>query len=120
MTAIVFGLGLTLLSYQIVERCKNEQLDQKVLLSQQQVKNYDQYLKFVSSGTVEEIAEIKEVINIYKTDGVKIPPVWLMPMACTGEQQRLIAQKVAKICMDNGWLYSHRIQNDLWDNAIGT
>lgn len=92
----------------------------KVLLSQQQVKNYDQYLKFVSSGTVEEIAEIKEVINIYKTDGVKIPPVWLMPMACTGEQQRLIAQKVAKICMDNGWLYSHRIQNDLWDNAIGT
>lgn len=92
----------------------------KVLLSQQQVINYDQYLKFVSSGSTEEIEEINNVIDIYKKEGVKIPPIWLMPMACTGEQQKLIAQQVAKICMNNGWLYSHRIQNDLWENAVGT
>jgi hypothetical protein len=43
-----------------------------------------------------------------------------MPMACTGQQQTDVAREVAELCLEYGFLYSHRIQNVLWDNIVGT
>lgn len=98
----------------------------KVALSQYELKKVfgtqvNQYFKFVVDDTFEVYSEIQKALLEYYDAGIpRNTPVWLMPCACTAEQQKLIAQNVAKYCMQNGYLYSHRIQNDLWDNAVGT
>jgi len=98
----------------------------KVALSQNELKKVfgtqvNQYFKFVVDDTQEVYSEIQKALQEYYDAGIpKNTPVWLMPCACTAEQQRMISQNVAKYCMQNGYLYSHRIQNDLWDNAVGT
>jgi organic radical activating enzyme len=81
----------------------------------------NQYFKFVVDGSEKDYAEVKEVMAIYHAAGLpKHMPIWIMPQACTEEQQKEIARSVAKRCIDEGWLYSHRVQNDLWGNGVGT
>lgn len=81
----------------------------------------NQYFKFVVDGSEEDYAEVKEVMQIYLDAGLPLDtPVWIMPQACTEEQQREISKSVARRCMVEGWLYSHRVQNDLWGNGVGT
>lgn len=81
----------------------------------------NQYFKFVVDGSEADYAEVKEVMGIYHAAGLpKNIPIWIMPQACTDEQQKLIARGIAKRCIDEGWLYSHRVQNDLWGNGVGT
>ena len=96
----------------------------KVAFSQLQTKFPDQvnqYFKFVVDNTSEVYDEVQKAIEEYHAAGVPLnTPIWLMPCACTAEQQKMISREVAKYCMQNGYLYSHRIQNDLWDNSVGT
>lgn len=80
-----------------------------------------QYFKFVVGPKEEHFAEVKEVMAEYHAAGVpKNTPVWIMPEACTEEQQNEIAQRVAKMCIEKGYYYSHRVQNSLWGNGTGT
>lgn len=81
----------------------------------------NQYFKFVVDGSEKDYDEVKEVMTIYHDAGLPIDvPIWIMPQACTEEQQREISKQVARRCMQEGWLYSHRVQNDLWGNGVGT
>lgn len=71
------------------------------------------YLKFVASGT--EFDEIEQAIGILGNY-----PVWIMPMACTAEQQGQIDKHIATECIKRGYNFSYRTQNALWGNGIGT
>lgn len=81
----------------------------------------NQYFKFVVDGSQADIDEVRECMAVYHAAGVPTDtPVWLMPAACTTQQQAQIAQKVAEQCMSEGYLFSYRLQNALWENQIGT
>lgn len=81
----------------------------------------EQYFKFVVGPTDAHFDEVKEVMAIYHSYGVpKNTPVWIMPEACTEEQQNEIAKAVALKCIERGYYYSHRVQNSLWGNGVGT
>ena len=106
---------------------RKEAIKPEIALLQYSLKNgfhgrVNQYFKFVVSGTEECYNEVKEVMQIYYDAGLpkKDTPIWIMPEACTKEQQAEISQSVARRCMKEGWLYSHRVQNDLWGNGVGT
>lgn len=84
--------------------------------------NVSQYFKFVTTGDKESIYEILRAIAKYNAHGVNILPeqIYLMPMACNEEQQRAISLKVAKLCIDYGWRYCHRVQLEVFGNTVGT
>lgn len=84
-------------------------------------KRVNQYFKFVVDGSETDYNEVREVMEIYYQAGLsRATPIWIMPQACTQEQQVEISRSVARRCMTEGWLYSHRVQNDLWGNGVGT
>lgn len=104
-----------------------EAIKPEIALMQSVLKNVvghdrvNQYFKFVVDGSETDYDEVKEVMEIYYAAGLdRTTPIWIMPQACTEEQQKEIAQSVARRCMQEGWLYSHRVQNDLWGNGVGT
>lgn len=81
----------------------------------------NQYMKFVVRNEEEDYDEVKKVMKVYHDAGIpKNTPIWIMPQACTQEQQAETSQQIARRCMKEGWLYSHRVQNDLWGNGVGT
>lgn len=81
----------------------------------------EQYFKFVVEPTDQSFSEAMKAMEFYYEAGVpRDVQIWAMPMACSEEQQQLIARQVATMCMDYGFLYSHRIQNSLWGNGVGT
>lgn len=81
----------------------------------------EQYFKFVVGPHEEHFTEVNEVMAEYHAAGIpKDTPVWIMPEACTEEQQNEIAKKVALMCIEKGFYYSHRVQNSLFGNGIGT
>jgi 7-carboxy-7-deazaguanine synthase len=80
-----------------------------------------QYFKFVCDDSEEDYAEVKRAMAEYHAAGIpQDSQIWIMPMACTEEQQQEISQAVARRCMEEGWLYCHRMQNTLWGNGVGT
>ena len=82
---------------------------------------FEQYFKFVVEPTAESFGEVLKAMNEYWDAGIpRDVEIWAMPMACSEEQQQAIAQQVANLCMDYGFLYSHRVQNSLWGNGVGT
>ena len=81
----------------------------------------NQYFKFVSDGTEENVAEIKQVMEAYYEVGIpRDTEIWLMPEACNNTQQMEVAHKIVAICMMEGWKFCLRLQNVLWDNLVGT
>ena len=81
----------------------------------------DQYFKFVCGPTNEDFDEVAKAMEEYYTAGIpRKTAVYIMPMACTEEQQQSIASQVAHACMERGYIYSHRIQNSIFGNKIGT
>ncbi len=79
----------------------------------------DQYFKFVVHDEA-DVDEVESVMQQYYAAGVnRLAPVWLMPASCTHEQQQQIAQNIATLCMERGYLFSYRLQNALWENAVG-
>lgn len=79
----------------------------------------EQYFKFVCGPTKEDFDEVEAAMNQYFDAGT-YGPVYIMPVACTEEQQQEISAKVATMCMDRGYIYCHRIQNSVFGNGVGT
>lgn len=105
---------------------RKEAIKPEIALMQSVLKNsfhnqVSQYFKFVVNGSEEDYAEVKEVMEIYYEAGLsRKTPIWIMPMACTHEQQQEIDTKVAQRCIQEGWLFSYRVQNAVFGNGVGT
>lgn len=83
--------------------------------------NTEQYFKFVCGPNNTDFNEVAQAMQAYYDAGIpKIVDVYIMPVACTEEQQQDIAAKVASMCMDKGYIYCHRIQNSVFGNGVGT
>jgi organic radical activating enzyme len=80
-----------------------------------------QYFKFVC-GSVADVDEIDQVMSTYAEHHVLVPDVgvYLMPMACTADQQTTIAPIIADLCISRGYTFCIRLQNVLWSNSVGT
>lgn len=93
-----------------------------VLLSQQQTTKSQttQYLKFVCNPLESDFAEVQSVLDQYYTSGVKPLPTYIMPAAATAEQLQETCTDVANMCIKKGFAYTHRLQNVLWGNGVGT
>ena len=94
---------------------------QKQLETESSSSAVEMYMKFVSDGTEKSLNNIQRVIGLYSAGGVDMDsvPIWIMPEACTDEQQNIISRRVALMCMKNGYNYSHRTQNSIWGNGVG-
>lgn len=80
----------------------------------------EQYFKFVV-GDQNDLDEVCKAMDQYYQGGIsRDTPVWLMPMACTTQQQDAIARDVADLCIERGYLMSYRLQNALWGNTVGS
>ena len=83
--------------------------------------NLEQYFKFVCGPYEADFAEVANAMEEYYLAGIpRTADVYIMPMACTEEQQQEVAAKVAHMCMDRGYIYCHRIQNSVFGNGVGT
>jgi len=82
----------------------------------------DQYFKFVCGPVEEQFDEVAKAMETYYTveQNSKKPNVYIMPEACQQSDQASIAQQVAKMCMDRGYLYCHRLHLELFGNGVGT
>lgn len=80
----------------------------------------EQYFKFVCGPNQEDFEEVKKALDAYAELGIENRDVYIMPVACTEEQQQEIAAKVAAMCIDKGYIYCHRIQNSVFGNGVGT
>lgn len=88
-----------------------------VIKQQQEVKNHLQYFKFVCGDSNSDFDEVARVMECYDADDCI---VYIMPMACTEEQQQKIMEGVALKCLDRGYVYCHRVHNTVFGNKIGT
>ena len=90
-------------------------------IHQQRVHYSHPYYKFVVNGSQADISEVCWILDYYKSNGLEINPqdIYLMPAACTMEQQNEVAQTVAKQCIEYGFNFSYRLQNTLWNNGVG-
>jgi 7-carboxy-7-deazaguanine synthase len=81
----------------------------------------EQYFKFVCGPNESDFAEVERAMNAYYAGGVsKNVEIYIMPTACTEEQQQWISAKIAGMCIDRGYIYCHRIQNSVFGNGVGT
>lgn len=76
------------------------------------------YLKFVIA-TEEDMKEVLEVIDIYRSAGFK-GPVYVMPVGGVESVYSLNNRRVADFAMKNGLRYSDRLQVPLFKNEWGT
>lgn len=87
---------------------------------QRGVSSFDQYFKFVCDAKEEHFDEVEKAMEDYYAGGVpEDVGVFIMPMACTEDQQKEIMMKVADMCIERGHIYCHRIHNTVYANAIG-
>lgn len=92
----------------------------KNALQQIKVKGSEQYFKFVCGDDLKQFDEVEYAMDKYFEGGIdKNTEVYIMPMACTEIQQKIIQQFVADTCIERGFIYCHRIHNTVYDNAIG-
>lgn len=83
-------------------------------------RNTQQYFKFVCGPNDKDFDEIADAMNWYYESGIpKSVDIYAMPVACISEQQDEISAKVAKMCIDRGIIYCHRIQM-IFGNGVGT
>jgi 7-carboxy-7-deazaguanine synthase len=101
--------------------CFEEAIRPEVIKKQTEARA-TQYFKFVTDASKESIYEILRAIGTYRIYGIQFDAsqVYLMPMACSNEQQHQISQKVATLCIENGWRYCHRVQLEVYGSAVGT
>lgn len=96
-------------------------LAQRAIINPTTAHRVNQYFKFVVGARQEDFDEVAKAMTEYYQAGIPNPtPVWIMPEACTQEQQQSIDQKVANMCMAHGYMFCYRFQNALWGNGVGT
>jgi organic radical activating enzyme len=78
------------------------------------------YLKFVTSGSEEELAEIEEVLEQFSSSAFTKEDVWLMPMGSSESQQQEVMQVVAQQCIDHGYNFCARVHVWVYGNKKGT
>jgi 7-carboxy-7-deazaguanine synthase len=82
---------------------------------------FDQYFKFVCGPSEDDFAEVDRAMEEYFAAGIqRDTEVYVMPTACTEEQQQTVSAKVAQMCIDRGYIYCHRVQNSVFGNGVGT
>jgi organic radical activating enzyme len=82
---------------------------------------FEQYFKFVCGANKLDFDEVSKVMDMYYDAGVsRDVQVGIMPESATAQQQIEIAQQVADMCIERGYLFVLRLQNVLWGNEIGT
>lgn len=92
-----------------------------IAMAQRQVSRAEQYFKFVCDDDPRDFREIAKAMDEYHRAGVPgDSSVYVMPSACTTEQQDRTAANIAHKCMYHGYIYCHRIQNSVFGNLIGT
>ena len=82
----------------------------------------EQYFKFVCGPNEEDFIEVRNAMKLYNKSyrlGGS-PEVYIMPVACVGEQQQEISERVARMCIEWGYIYCHRVQLDVFKDQIGT
>lgn len=98
----------------------NNAIRPEVAVMQNKVNNSEQYFKFVCDPDERDFDEVEKAMKEYWQGGVpRKSNVYIMPMACTEEQQENIAADVAEMCLDRGLIYCHRVHNSVFANAIG-
>lgn len=86
-----------------------------------QIPHFEQYFKFVCGPNETDFREVEAAMDTYHNAGIpRNADVYIMPVACTEEQQQDIAAKVAAMCIKEGYIYCHRIQNSVFGNGVGT
>lgn len=82
----------------------------------------EQYFKFVCGPRDRDFDEVALAMEEYYTNGdvPRTVPVYIMPMACVDDQQTDISERVARMCIERGYIYCHRVHLDVFNNAIGT
>ena len=96
-------------------------INSRIADMQRYVSNSEQYFKFVCSDDANDFEEVLSVMKKYSTnDTSAMQRVYIMPMACTEEQQISIASKVAQLCIEYGFIYCHRVHASVFGNTIGT
>jgi 6-pyruvoyltetrahydropterin 2'-reductase len=94
---------------------------QRMVTGREGCNQVDQYFKFVCGPTEEDFAEVERAMQMYYAGELPATTdVYIMPTACTEEQQQSISAQVAKMCIDRGYIYCHRIQNSVFGNGVGT
>lgn len=87
---------------------------------------FEQYFKFVCGPNEQDFDEVSKAMTMYYNHQSefswisKDTDVYIMPVACTEEQQQQISAKVAQMCIERGYIYCHRIQNSVFGNGVGT
>jgi organic radical activating enzyme len=82
---------------------------------------FDQYFKFVCGPNEADFAEVENAMEEYYSAGIsRDTDVYVMPTACTEEQQQTVSATVANMCIQRGYIYCHRIQNSVFGNGVGT
>lgn len=80
------------------------------------VDNYDYQLKFV----VEQEADLEQVEQVLgQLKGVERGRVMLMPQARTKAEYHKRSGEVARMCVENGFRFSPRLQVELWGSRRG-
>lgn len=94
-------------------------MNPKALLSMNEVERSEIYLKFVVRNK-ECLSEVETFIAAYKSWGVKIKKVYLMPEGATMKGLSLTENEVAKMCLEYGYNYSPRLHVNVFGNKWGT
>lgn len=82
---------------------------------------FDQYFKFVCGPNETDFVEVERAMDEYYAAGIpRDVEVYVMPTACTEEQQQAVSATVANMCIQRGYIYCHRIQNSVFGNGVGT
>lgn len=82
---------------------------------------FDQYFKFVCGPNDDDFNEVSKAMEEYFAAGIpRDTEVYVMPTACTEEQQQSISGAVANMCTERGYIYCHRVQNSAFGNGVGT
>lgn len=81
----------------------------------------EQYFKFVCANET-DLNEVEDVMEIYYQNNAVMAGagVYIMPMACTYQQQDAIAASLADLCIQRGYRFCIRLQNVLWANTVGS
>jgi organic radical activating enzyme len=83
--------------------------------------NIQQYFKFVCGPSSEDFDEVDRAMEQYYAGHVcKGVGVYIMPVACQQLDQTEISAQVARMCIERGYTYCHRVHLDVFGNAVGT
>jgi 7-carboxy-7-deazaguanine synthase len=96
-------------------------MKQRLVTGSERSNQVEQYFKFVCEPTEDSFNEVARAMDEYYAAGIpRSVGVYIMPVACQVEDQQLISGTIAKMCMERGYIYCHRVHLDAFGNGVGT